>query len=286
MKIATHDGYFHTDEVIGIAILKMIYPDMELIRSRNPEVYKKADIRVDVGQVYNPESGDFDHHQKEFNLKRKNGNPYASAGLIWKHYGMRLVKYPESFDHIDEKIMQPIDLGDVGVDSFKVTVALPYLFGTALGSFSKIWNSDEDQDENFMKAVNFAKEILSREIEVANARKEGEDALLSYVDDINTDYVVLGEPVPPFVTLLTKTNIKYAVYKYNSKFWGIKAVRKSPDSFDLRKPLPKEWGGLGAEELQKLTGVKTANFCHRNLFLATAGTKEDAIKMVELSLKS
>ncbi len=43
-------------------------------------------------------------------------------------------------------------------------------------------------------------------------------------------------------------------------------------------------GGLRDEELQKITGVEDAVFCHKGLFLAVSKSKEGAVKLAELAL--
>jgi len=126
MIIATHNGPFHADDVFGVAILQLIHPNATIVRTRDPDELAKADIRLDVGKKYDPETGDFDHHQQEGAGARKNGIPYASSGLIWKHYGMQLVESQEAFDHIDEKIIQPMDASDIGVDTYEVKSVGPY----------------------------------------------------------------------------------------------------------------------------------------------------------------
>lgn len=42
---------------------------------------------------------------------------------------------------------------------------------------------------------------------------------------------------------------------------------------------PKGWS------VTKVSGIKTAHFCHKKLFLATAATKEDAIRLIEETKK-
>jgi len=49
--------------------------------------------------------------------------------------------------------------------------------------------------------------------------------------------------------------------------------------------LPKSWAGKRDRELEKITGVAGAIFCHRNLFLAVAKTKEAILQLAELALK-
>ena len=68
VKIATHNGRFHSDEVFAIAILKKFYSNIEIIRTRDKKLLSQADIRVDVGGRYDSKTGDFDHHQKDLLL--------------------------------------------------------------------------------------------------------------------------------------------------------------------------------------------------------------------------
>jgi uncharacterized UPF0160 family protein len=93
MIASTHDGRFHADEIFALAVLNIVFPDLEIVRSRDEKVYKNVDIIVDVDHVYDAENLIFDHHQRNFALKRESGIPYASFGLVWKQYGTLM---PES----------------------------------------------------------------------------------------------------------------------------------------------------------------------------------------------
>ncbi|WP_353864488.1 MYG1 family protein [Svornostia abyssi] len=64
MKVATHDGSFHADDVFAIAVLRLRTPDLEIVRTRDTDVIAACDARVDVGLHSDPATGDFDHHQK------------------------------------------------------------------------------------------------------------------------------------------------------------------------------------------------------------------------------
>ena len=67
--IGTHNGSFHCDEALGVALLRRTaaYADAKVVRSRKQEVLDKCDAVIDVGGVYDAASNRFDHHQKEFN---------------------------------------------------------------------------------------------------------------------------------------------------------------------------------------------------------------------------
>ena len=66
--IGTHNGSFHCDEALGVALLRRTAAcaGAKVVRSRNPEILDKCDVVIDVGAVYDPARNRFDHHQKEF----------------------------------------------------------------------------------------------------------------------------------------------------------------------------------------------------------------------------
>ncbi len=43
MIIATHSGKFHADDVWAVAVLDLVFPDSDLVRTRDPEVIAAAD---------------------------------------------------------------------------------------------------------------------------------------------------------------------------------------------------------------------------------------------------
>lgn len=103
----THSGKFHADEIMATVILNKIMPVNLLRVSEVPKTIKSDIIVFDIG------GGKFDHHQKNKNGYRKNGLPYASAGLIWKEFGINVIKkmssndqelnYQAIFQNIDQK---------------------------------------------------------------------------------------------------------------------------------------------------------------------------------------
>ena len=90
MKVATHSGSFHADEVFALAALTLLDPAVEIVRTRDADALAAADLRVDVGFRDDPATGDFDHHQKGGAGERPNGVRYASFGLVWREFGARV----------------------------------------------------------------------------------------------------------------------------------------------------------------------------------------------------
>jgi uncharacterized UPF0160 family protein len=94
--LVTHSGRFHCDDVFAYAIFRLSLGlteagrDHTVIRTREPAVIKAANIAWDVGLVFDPQAGRFDHHQRGAPL-RPDGTPYSAAGLIWQVHGERAV---------------------------------------------------------------------------------------------------------------------------------------------------------------------------------------------------
>jgi uncharacterized UPF0160 family protein len=288
VTVGTHNGEFHSDEIFAIAILKKVHKNIKITRTRNYEILKKMDIRLDVGRDYNPQTNDYDHHQPSFKLKRDNGIPYASAGLIWKHFGKKVINSNKAFEYIDKRLIQPIDAIDNGVSIAEYKTILPYTLSDVISSFNIQWNEKQDEaSENyaFNKALGIAEIILNREINKANSLKQGEEIVLRSIKG-DPDFIILDRKKLPYENVVfDKPKIKFVIFPDQKENWISIAVRSKAGGFDRRALFPEEWAGLG-EELAQKTNIKGAKFCHKNRFIVTATTKEGAIELTKLALKN
>jgi len=291
--IAVHSGKFHADDVFAAAILKLIYPELKVIRTRNPEKLKDVDARVDVGGVYDPKKMNYDHHQQgdgKFSEKKKNGIPYAAAGLIWKHYGEKLVSSKKIWDIIEDKIIQYIDADDNGIRTHQADEVEPYSLGQIIQSFNPEWpnRNEKNYDKGFEEVLVFVMEILKREIEIAESGEKAREIIKKEIAKTDKEYLVLEENLP-FQDLVREESdrIKFVIKGDPvDGVWAVIGVKKEKNSFDARKDFPEEWGGLSDGKLVDVTGVKDAVFCHKKLFIVVAKSREGAIKLVELALKN
>lgn len=65
-KIVTHAGTFHADEISGVALLTLLFPGTPVERTYTPSESDFDDpfvIVLDIGRKYQPNLGNFDHHQ-------------------------------------------------------------------------------------------------------------------------------------------------------------------------------------------------------------------------------
>ncbi len=88
-RLGTHDGSFHADEALAVWMMKRLHKELSVTRSRDPAVWEKLDMLVDVGDVYDPARHRFDHHQRGFQetFSERHSTKLSSAGLIFKHFG-------------------------------------------------------------------------------------------------------------------------------------------------------------------------------------------------------
>lgn len=290
--IVIHNGSFHADDVFACATLLLVLNDRaKIIRTRDEEIIKKGDYVVDVGGIYNPDTNRFDHHQKEGAGKRENTIPYASFGLVWKKFGEDLCGSAEVAKIIDQKLVQPIDAGDNGIDISKPIFEgiSDYNIGLVVSSFRPTWQENISSDKTFPRAVKLAKEVLLNEIKRIKASFHARKVIVdAYNKVIDKRIIIIDEPVKRddvVATLVSFPEPLFGIYPNKYKDWQVVAIRKAMESFELRKKLPKNWAGLREEELTQVTGVPDAIFCHKDLFLAGAKSKEGAIKLAQLALK-
>ena len=299
IKLITHDGVFHCDDIFSAATLQ-IYLDKkgeiyEMTRTRDEQIIKNGDFVFDVGGIHDEKNNRFDHHQVGGAGRRvpsesegKTTIEYASFGLVWKKFGLEICGDQRVVDLIDKKLVAPVDAGDNGFDLIenKYDVS-PYLIQHAFGAMRPTWREEElTEDEMFLKSVEIAKEILAREIIQASDGVLAEDLVVSaYKSAQDKRIIVLDKNYLFEYTLNNFTEPLFVVRPRKvDGTWGAKAVREDPKTFKNRKNFPKTWAGLRDDELQNITGVRDAVFCHRGLFLAVAKSKEGAIKLAELAL--
>lgn len=292
IKIITHNKHFHPDDVFAVAASSMILKnDFEIVRTRDPLMIKDADYVVDVGGEYDEEKNHFDHHQKIGAGVRENGIPYASFGLVWKKYGNLICGSEEVARLIEKKIVEPIDAEDNGVAIVKPVFEgiYPYSYFDAIFSLNPTWKEkDKDRDRLFRKAMELGKETLLREIKIANHFIEGREFVEKAYNDAEDKRLIVMDREYSWKSILNGRKEPLFVIEPNleGETWRINAVKNNIHSFVNRKDLPKSWGGKQGKELADESGVSDAVFCHRNLFIAEARSKEGAIKMANIAIEN
>lgn len=284
--VLTHSGSFQADDIFAVAILLLAIGEAKVVRTRDRDQIAQADYVVDVGMIYDPAKHRFDHHQPGGAGERSNAIPYASCGLVWKEFGEGLSGGKEEADLIDAKLMQPLDAHDNGVAiadyRFKNirTYSLVDFFYSFLPSLHE---SEESLYRIFMYLVTMAKELLVREIAKAkNIIADEVKVREAYEGSQDKRIIILSEDLSWGRVFMEKPEVLFVIYPRNDGKWGARAVQDT--GFASRRPFPAAWGGQTDKDLQEITGVSDAVFCHRALFMAVAKTKEGSIALAKLAL--
>ncbi|MDY2908381.1 MAG: MYG1 family protein [Candidatus Faecimonas sp.] len=284
-KYITHSGTMHTDEVFATAFLDLLKKDITLIRVPQVEIDK---IEKDV-LVYDIGRGKYDHHQDDAKT-RENGIKYSSFGLLFQEFGKEYLKQlkiediEEVFNTIDKELVEGIDAVDNGVfpeinANFKVKT-----LDDIIKACNPSFGSNQDENEQFIKAVGIAKIIFQEIIHNIVGKVKAKKIILQKLKVTEKDYLELEEYIPYEETILKNeegNHILFALYPSNRGGWGIKTIKKSAEDKTDRLSFPENWAGLENQELEKITGIKDVTFCHSGRFLMTCKTKEAAYKVLE-----
>jgi uncharacterized UPF0160 family protein len=295
MLIATHGGKFHADDAWAVAVLKVLFPEADIVRTREAARIEAADFAIDVGGIWDPASGRFDHHQKEFDGARASGVPYASAGLVWKEFGARCVAVlaekhtgqqiaddtaQQIAYAIDADVVQYLDLSDVGVAR---SAPGSYGLSATVSGFNPGWLDEQRlgygeaveafRMSQFMRALEFLTDIMANavryrvgailavsQVRAAEALEDGRVLFLKNAALPWSSVVRKEMPKVLFVISFSITENRYILH----------TVPVDAESFDARADLPASWAGLREADLAAVTGVPDAVFCHTGRFIAAA----------------
>lgn len=300
----THGGNMHADDVFATAFLELYLKSIKLYRV---DFYDENEIPKDA-IVYDVGFGKFDHHQSDPKL-RENKIPYCSFGLLWNEYGREFLSNENLtaeqlelvFETFDKNLVEAIDADDNGVfpeinAPYKVkTVSdIIKLFNPSYGSNKIPKDGAEillDQrlilNAQFLKAVNVASAILQEELKHIIGKVKASEKVLKSLETAK-NHILFLEEYMPYLDVLLKNDINkeifFVIFPSNRVGYTVKTVANSKEDSTHRVSFPKEWGGLINEELEEVSGITGALFCHNKLFIASAKTKEAAYEMAKKSI--
>lgn len=277
--LVTHSGRFHADEVFAIAMIQMI-EEVDIVRSRDQEVIDQAEMVLDVGGEYDPERLRFDHHQNSFTRAREDGTPYATAGLVWEHFGAKILaakglegEYETQFalEWVDKKIIRDIDAVDNGMFTEDPRPSVSMLIGMMNASST---DEVEQQEKAFKDAIEFTSGILNNFIQAAIKEAEVIVELEACAKNVDEGILVLAENLPFKDFIRSHPEITRVVYPKGSEGYGVFCNGKE-------NHLPEHFRGLREEELKTVTGLDDAVFCHKSGFMSVCRSFESALAMAK-----
>ncbi|KAL6257501.1 hypothetical protein P5V15_011071 [Pogonomyrmex californicus] len=322
VRIGTHDGPFHCDEVLACALLKLLpeYKNASIIRSRNQNILNTCDIVVDVGGEYDPSRHRYDHHMREFKesmstIMKKPGYDWtiklSSAGLIYCHYGHEILRsvlldvtedkvIDEIFKHVYDTLIKEIDGIDNGVPMYDAEPLYRIVtdLSARVGRLNPQWNShDVDVEERFEKAMALVlEEFLEFVRYTKNVWLPAKDIVRRAVEsrfevDPSGEIIVLSQVAPwkEHLFQLEKEmnispSIKYTIFE-NPDSYRVQCMPEAPGSFVCRMFLPEAWGGLRDSILVEACGIEGATFVHSVRFIGGNKTKDGALAMARKALE-
>lgn len=318
-KGITHGGSaFHSDDVFATALCKY-FANIENI---NFEVTRKNEVSeeeindpniiiYDIGKLYNPEIGMFDHHQKDVPL-RTDGQKFSACGLILEYFGPTYFSQKELLAL--KNITTLIDYHDNG-KLFPTETKPEEIYEFSF--FAPTWNENPNlQTEYFEIAVNIAlktikyetdfvnginNQSLKSEIETKLSKREqiqkeaklaAEEIAIQALKTLKNGIITLPQfaPVrdlyasPEFLNAHNISDIFFIVYKGDRDPYTIQIIPKKPNVFDLK--IPNGFNiAVKKDDSGKIILPEDITFIHANGFLAACKTFDAAIKLASKTLE-
>lgn len=287
MKVATHNGTFHADDLFAFAILRAaLGDDAELVRSRDPAAWAEAGVVFDVGGIFDPATHRYDHHMRDKPL-RADGAPFSSAGLVWADFGLKAVQAllqgtPEDIAEkvrlrVDQALVRDIDLMDNGA-----MTPTPGHFATVIEAFNPAFDeADRDENAAFLEATALATVVLARACRHALAAEFAAGTVAEAAARAEHPAILVLERRVPWEDAVFDLGLAEVLYVVRpaGADWTCSAVPPERGSFAQRLPLPDAWGGLRDAALASVSGVADATFCHPARFVCGARSREGAIAL-------
>ena len=289
-NLVTHSGKFHADEVFATAFLTTLVD--------NPVICRVNDVPSDLSAsvlIYDIGYGKYDHHMKDFDLRHDSGVKYASFGLVWKEFGMKYLKLVDEkfadtvFSMVEHELVEGIDAIDNG-EFPEINANYSYKsIDSIIGDFNSTWDEDTDNDIYFKQAVDVALMIFSSVIKKCFSKAKAQEYVEEAIDKSENHIMFLEQHMPFKDFVITSNNPKakdilFTITPSNRSGYNIHTIPKDKNTHVTRCDFPKEWGGLSNHELQEVSGVKSATFCHSSLFLAVCEELDDAYLMAKKAL--
>lgn len=319
IEVAVHSDTFHLDEVVGFMLIKYLHNgNVILIRTRDQTKLKQCAIVLDVGQVYDPATNRFDHHQTSCNevFSDQFSIKLSSAGMVWKHFGKAILKkYMDEYKlaatltlavsketiidrcyiELYKQFFREIDANDNGQSNIKSEFvnkdihAFPqYLH--LITTVSRLNHSNvvgQAQYEQFLKAVNLSAFIFSvhlnyiiqQVIQEEEARPLIKDAVYSAIYGIAKLPPNVSKVWSKLIREIDKSkSIKFVIYPKDDGSYGFSTIQSTGFINEV---------DLVNEEVAKKDMNEPADliFIHKNLFCGSAKTLQAAENVCYLSIQ-
>jgi uncharacterized UPF0160 family protein len=292
MKVVTHSGTFHADDVFAFSVLREALGPFDFTRTRDAAVIEAADIVFDVGAVYDPAKGRYDHHMRDL-PRRSDGTPYSSVGLIWRDFGRAALPKlaprieDEALDavwqDIDQEFILAIDQADNGVAPVS-----PGHLSLLIEAFNPTWNSSQSYDDAFLEAASFARGILVRACRQAHAEAQALSHVLAAARQAQDPRVIVLDRKLPWEKAVFTGGLQdllFVIYpNEDATSWYCRTVPPELGSFGQRLSLPEAWRGLQDGDFCEAAGVPDGVFCHPSGFICGARSQKSVLQLAHMAM--
>lgn len=259
--VTVHNGKFHSDDVVGVALLKILNPKIRVIRTRDQDKFQG--LLLDVGE------GIFDHHGVADGGQDGHGNPWCGATKLWFHGGLDEVFFtiPEEAEKFYIRVLAPVALDDNGEKKNNPGFLFPFV--------QDLYFDNEDADEAFNTAVNMAVYIIKAEVKRILQETADREELEKLPKD--KPLVVLPRYLKDWSRFLGDNTIAKMVIYPGNDGWNASPIKEYALDTGLvnRAEFPADWAdpnGLWPQGLR---------FCHSGGFLAVFDNFFDALAAVK-----
>jgi len=299
IKIASHSGRWHEDEIVAVSILTTIFKNHGIIRSRDKAILDTADFVVDVGDVYDHTTRRYDHHMAD-TPRDDDGHRLSSAGLIWRHYYrayLTAINIPTTFKEGNETIhlleevasviknrwIHPIDLVDNG------DIAGPTVISELVANMRPISSENTKVvcDRKFNETVALISNLLERacfhaaESIIAKAKYYYTAKQFTHDDRIMISPTTI--PHGSFGDLDTAHFVIHPVQEYvdDTTYRYIINPIRGTGFTRYKTNIPSTLLGTRTDVIYEKTGVEGIHYIHHSGHMCIADTLESAISFCE-----
>ncbi|PSV01135.1 MYG1 family protein [Photobacterium kishitanii] len=276
IKIVTHAGGFHSDELFAIALIKKFFcSNIDIQRTRDSSILAEylSDSSVwviDVGGVYEKKFKNFDHHQVSFNDTWNGTNIlFSSCGLVWQYLKEEgfLSKLLSNFqiNEFENKLIKRIDAHDNGSGRWSHAVMF------------KLFNRDEcDSNNGFFDALQLACNYIDNSIYYFANEELNISKLYKHKYIFDGKVVLIDDDLFHVIpSISANTDAKVIIeYKKSDNAWSVQSLSPSILS-------PISWRGVSEVELHKKSGDDKLIFAHRSGHLVKTKTRDSAIAVAK-----
>lgn len=223
----THGGEFHANDVLATVILEKFLGNLVVCRTALlPKNVRKEVIVYDISDYHCIEIG-------------KDEKEYKTCGLIWKEYGPEIVKSTENpeltWKFVYEDLIQIVDREDerslLRPNYPPRTTSFPQL----ISDFNPRWDTSEDVDKAFLRAVAFAEVVFNNTFVNAVSKAKTKNMVETAIEKTDGNIMILESFVPWEEFFFKSNNPKVQNIEFvimpskRGSSWNCKPVQKGAE---------------------------------------------------------